>query len=203
MKKRAFTFILLCLAIGLSTTALAQTQYHTATVNGITWTYQLTGNNAAIVNPRAASNGPSEYSSWYDATSTEHLGTYTGVIKIPAELDGHPVTTIDAMAFWGSGAKGYIFEETMQVLNIKRRIWQTSYDLGSPLQYIDMTNIKTPPTWVLDNDKIDRSYHNGTFYRINPGVPGGGGQAKDGFFEEEDEETFDSSEERPWGEVSY
>ena len=33
--------------------------------------------------------------------------------------------------------------------------------------------------------------------------PGGGGQAKDGFFEEEDEETFESSEEKPWGEVSY
>ena len=33
--------------------------------------------------------------------------------------------------------------------------------------------------------------------------PGGGGQAKDGFFEEEDEEAFDSSEEKPWGEVSY
>ena len=34
------------------------------------------------------------------------------------------------------------------------------------------------------------------------GGPGGGGQAKDGFFEE-DEETFESSEEKPWGEVSY
>ena len=33
------------------------------------------------------------------------------------------------------------------------------------------------------------------------GGPGGGGQAKDGFFEEED--AFDSSEEKPWGEVSY
>ena len=108
MKKRAFTFILLCLAIGLSTTALAQTQYHTATVNGITWTYKLIGNNAAIVSPGAASNGPSEYSSWYDATWTSHLGTYTGVIKIPAELDGHPVTTISGGAFDGSSAKGYI-----------------------------------------------------------------------------------------------
>ena len=39
---------------------------------------------------------------------------------------------------------------------------------------------------------------------ISPGGgPGGGGQAKDGLFEEEDEETFDSSEEKPWGEVSY
>ncbi len=29
------------------------------------------------------------------------------------------------------------------------------------------------------------------------------GEAKSGFFEEEDEEAFDSSEEKPWGEVSY
>ena len=170
MKKRAFTFILLCLAVGLFTTALAQTQYHTATVNGITWTYKLIGNNAAIVSPGAASNGPSEYSSWYDATWTEHLGTYTGVIKIPAELDGHPVTTISGGAFDGSSAKGYIFEETTQTLDLQGRIWKTNYNLGSPLQYIDMTNIKTPPTWVLDNGKISRDYHAGTFYRINPGV---------------------------------
>ena len=40
---------------------------------------------------------------------------------------------------------------------------------------------------------------------ISPGGgPGVGGEAKGGFFDEEDEEdAFESSEEKPWGEVSY
>ena len=138
MKKRVLPFILLCLALASAITTLAQS--HTTTVNGVKWTYKLNGNNATITSNYSA---PSDYNSWYDATSTQHLGTYTGVIKIPATLDGHPVTAIQGGAFDGSSAKGFVFEETTQGLNIGERVWKADYGLGSPLQYIDMTGSLT------------------------------------------------------------
>ena len=165
MKKRVLPFILLCLALASALTTLAQS--HTTTVNGVKWTYELNGNNATIT---YNSSTPADYNSWYDATSTQHLGTYTGVIKIPATLDGHPVTAIQGGAFDGSGAKGFVFEETTQALNIEERVWKADYVLGSPLQYIDMTGLKTAPTLITNGGKIGRYAPSTTFYRINPGV---------------------------------